>query len=91
MARDSFDQEIRWEPRCGHASLWYGNLTQLGALQYIMYVDHVIDGNFEDVNQLRLDGRWNNNQMTDLIGKNICDHVIHVIGPIQQTEERDQQ
>ncbi|KAK4713452.1 hypothetical protein R3W88_019359 [Solanum pinnatisectum] len=36
-----------------------------------MYVDHVIDGNFEDVNQLRLDGRWNNNLMTDLIGKNI--------------------
>ncbi|XP_015162561.1 uncharacterized protein [Solanum tuberosum] len=91
MARDSFDQEIWWEPRCCHASLWYDNWTQLGALHYIMPLDHVIDENFEEVNQLRVDERWDNNLLTKLIDSSICDHVNQVMGTIQQIEENDKQ
>ncbi|KAG5604963.1 hypothetical protein H5410_026455 [Solanum commersonii] len=91
MARDSFDQEIWWEPICGHANLWYDNWTQLGALHYIMFVDHVIDQNFEEVNQLRVGERWDNNLLTDLIDSSICDHVNQVMGTIQPTEEEDKQ
>lgn len=26
---DILDQEIWWEPKCGHSSVWYDNWTQL--------------------------------------------------------------
>ncbi|WMV42322.1 hypothetical protein MTR67_035707 [Solanum verrucosum] len=39
-----------------------------------MHIDHVIPENLEEVNQLRLDGRWNVNLMNELFDKDICDH-----------------
>ncbi|KAG5610451.1 hypothetical protein H5410_021732, partial [Solanum commersonii] len=36
QARDFFDKEIWWEPREGHASVWFDNWTQLGALHFFM-------------------------------------------------------
>ncbi|KAG5613793.1 hypothetical protein H5410_013617 [Solanum commersonii] len=91
LARDNFDQEIWWEPRCGHASLWNENWTQLGALHYIMPIDQVANENLEEVNRLRLDEILNINLMTELLGKDICDHVNSISGHTQHVEERDKQ
>lgn len=77
------------EPIYVHASVWYNNWTQLEALQYIMDVDHAITRNIEEVNQLRLDGRWNDNVMTELFDRDICDHVYYAMDSIQNLEERD--
>ncbi|KAG5595580.1 hypothetical protein H5410_036812 [Solanum commersonii] len=62
-ARDQMDQEIWWEPRCGHSSTWFDNWTQLASWC------------LEDVNQLMVNGRWNKNLMSDTFTKEFCDQV----------------
>lgn len=55
-ARDCFDQEIWWEPKCGHSSIWFNSWTQLCALYYYFHVpnEHIIS--FEEVQQLMIEG-----------------------------------
>ncbi|WMV59135.1 hypothetical protein MTR67_052520, partial [Solanum verrucosum] len=48
QARDDMDQEIWWEVRNGHSSIWYDNWTQLGSLNYWLPISHSIDENFEE-------------------------------------------
>ncbi|KAH0669429.1 hypothetical protein KY289_023922 [Solanum tuberosum] len=45
-----FDQEIWWEPRCGHSSVWFDNWTQMGALHYIVHIN--------EQHNLQLDEDW---------------------------------
>lgn len=76
LARDYFDQEIWWEPKCGHASIWYYNWIQKGALQYYFPIDYNTTGGLEDVHQL-MDSNGCN---VDLLKKNfpveLCDNVV---------------
>lgn len=58
-ARDMIDQEIWWEIRCGHSSVWYDNWTQLGSMHYYLPISHQSHMGVEDVCQLREDGQWN--------------------------------
>lgn len=39
-ARDFIDQEIWWQPNCGHSSIMFDNWTHLGALCYYLPVSH---------------------------------------------------
>lgn len=47
-ARDFFDQEIYWEPKCGNASTWYDNWTQLGILNDVLSITHDMQVVIED-------------------------------------------
>lgn len=31
-AKEMFDLETKWEPKCGHSRFWHDNLKQLGSL-----------------------------------------------------------
>ncbi|WMV24324.1 hypothetical protein MTR67_017709 [Solanum verrucosum] len=89
QARDSIDQEIWWEPRCGQSSLWYDNWTQLGALYYILPISNGLDNNLEEINQITLNGRWNINLLKELLNEEICHKVLKVLGNYKVSEERD--
>jgi len=88
-ARDQMEQEIWWEPRCGRSSTWIDNWTKLGALHYILPISHEHVGVVEDVNQLMVNGRWNENLMSDTFTKEVCDKVHLVLDNFQVSDDRD--
>lgn len=49
-ARDLIDQNIWWEPKNGHSTVWYDNWTQLVALHYILPIDTAKNLQLEEVN-----------------------------------------
>ncbi|KAG5586336.1 hypothetical protein H5410_046770 [Solanum commersonii] len=75
QARDDMDQEIWWEIRNGHSSIWYDNWTQLGSLNYWLLISHGIDENFEKVKQFKEDDGWN----YSLIDNMCTEHVSHQV------------
>jgi len=88
-ARDCIDQQIWWEPKCGHSSVWFDNWTQLGALYYYLPVSHSNNFDFDEVNQLMIQGHWNEDLMLQLLPEDVCKHVQNVIGVVEDTEEWD--
>lgn len=76
-ARNYVDQEIWWEPKSGNANIWYDNWRQLGALHYYLPVSNRGDHQFEDVNQLVYNGRWNPNLLDMLFPEEVCNHIQH--------------
>lgn len=89
QARDFFDQKIRWEIKGGHTSVWFDNWTQLGALYYYLPVSHSNNLVYEEVNQLIIQGHWNEELMLQLLPEDVCKHVQNVIGVVEDTEEWD--
>lgn len=89
QGRDSMDKEIWWELRCGHSSTWFDNWTQLGALHYVLPISHEHVGVTEEVNQLMVHGRWNENLMSDIFTEEVCDQVQSVLDDFQVSEDRD--
>ncbi|KAH0776735.1 hypothetical protein KY290_008146 [Solanum tuberosum] len=47
--RDKIDQPMWWEPKIGHSSLWWDNLTQIGALHYYLPMNYEGDHPLEEV------------------------------------------
>ncbi|KAK6794081.1 hypothetical protein RDI58_007534 [Solanum bulbocastanum] len=76
QARDKIDQEIWWEPRGGHANLWYDNWTQLGALRYVLHITHGPTEGYKDFHQIMEHDGWNIIVMAELLNKEICDHMV---------------
>ncbi|XP_055803989.1 uncharacterized protein LOC129873024 [Solanum dulcamara] len=89
QARDNIDQKIWWEPMCGQASLWFDNWTQLGTLYDIIPTNQDLDPTLDEVNQLTLNGRGNENMMLELFNNEVCEHVQKALGDYQVSEERD--
>lgn len=48
-ARDFIDQDIWWEPRCGHSSVWFDNWSKL---DYLLPVNYPINFEVEDLKLL---------------------------------------
>lgn len=89
LARDDIDQQIWWEPRCGNSNIWFDNWTQLGALYYYLPVNYSINIYEEDVSQLMLPGRWNEDLVQQLFPDEVCNHIIRKIGVVEDSEEWD--
>ena len=70
-ARDLIDQQIWWEPKCVHSSIWYDNWTQLGALHYIVPIDTARNVQLDEVKQFFLNGDWNYDLLQTSFGEDI--------------------
>lgn len=84
-----FDQEIWWEPRSGSANTWYDNWTQLGALCYVLPINHVMQEGLEDVKSLMLDDSWNVPMLNELLPSEIVTHIIDKISVVQVEDDWD--
>ncbi|KAH0761423.1 hypothetical protein KY290_017496 [Solanum tuberosum] len=89
QARDDMDQEIWWEVRNGHSSIWYDNWTQLGSLNYWLPISHSIDENFEEVKQFKEDDGWNYTLIENMCTEQVSQQVHNVLKNVQWSEERD--
>ncbi|KAK4716606.1 hypothetical protein R3W88_014944 [Solanum pinnatisectum] len=88
QARDVIDQEIWWEPRCGRSSLWYDIWSQLGALYYVLPINHNLDENIEEVNQITINGRWNFTLLKKLFTEEVCKKILKVLGNYLVAEDK---
>ncbi|KAG5576491.1 hypothetical protein H5410_056625, partial [Solanum commersonii] len=64
------------EPRGDHASLWYNNWTQLGALHYLLSITYGSTEGYDDVHQIIKHDRWNISVMTELLNKETKDEEL---------------
>ncbi|KAM3235236.1 hypothetical protein P3L10_015272 [Capsicum annuum] len=85
-ARDLFDQQIWWEPNCGHASVWYDNWTQLGALHYFLPIDLPRNHHLEEVSQCFSNEAWNSERLQVNFGTEVSNHVEQNINCTQQMD-----
>ncbi|KAH0666513.1 hypothetical protein KY285_027719 [Solanum tuberosum] len=88
QARDFFDQEIWWEPREGHTTVWFDNWTQLGALHFLMPISHN-QSQLEDVKELYAEDGWKINALESNFNEDICNHICNALGSFTSTEGRD--
>lgn len=75
-AKDSFDQEIWWQPNYGHIDIIFDNWTLLGVLYFHLSISHSNEVMEKDVDQLILNGSWNENMLRDIFPNDVMDHVL---------------
>lgn len=75
-AKDSFDQEIWWQPNYGHIDIMFDNWTLLGILYFHLSISHSNEVMEKDVDQLILNGSWNENILRDIFPNDVVDHVL---------------
>lgn len=76
-----------WEPKCGHASIWYDNWTQKGAIQYYLSIDYIANRGLEDVHQLMNRNGWNINLLNEIFPEDLCDDVVNNLGKTGRYED----
>lgn len=88
-ARVQFDQEIWWEPKYGHSSIWYDNWIQFGALHYYLLINLNINHQYEEVRQRLTKKEWNTDIMQHLFTTEVYNHVLQHILCEMNLQERD--
>lgn len=73
-ARDSIDQEIRLEPRCGYSSISFDDWTKLGALYFYIPFSHRFNYDVQEVKQQYQKRSWNEDIMTQLFPEEVSQH-----------------
>lgn len=87
-AMDFFYQEIWQELREWHASVWYGNWTQLGALHYLMHISQD-QSQLESAQELFNEDGWKTNVLITNFNNDICNHIFQFLRNITITKGRD--
>ncbi|KAK4731320.1 hypothetical protein R3W88_024308 [Solanum pinnatisectum] len=88
QARDYIDQDIWWEARGGHASLWHDNWTQLGELHLLMPISYPRRYEFADISCVMDNNGLNEILLTELFNEEVCEQVKKVLGMEQIFDER---
>lgn len=88
-AKYCFDQMIWWEPRSGTSTVWFDNWTQLGALQYVLPISQGMNQNFEEVSQLKKEGKWDKNLLHQLFCQDVTEHIENTISCEKEREGWD--
>jgi len=89
QARDSIDKEIWWQPNNGSSSIMFDNWSQIGALLYCLPVSFSSYLDQEDISQLMIQGKWNEELLRHILLEGVADHIIKNIDIVQECEEMD--
>ncbi|XP_059288975.1 uncharacterized protein LOC132042454 [Lycium ferocissimum] len=88
-ARDSTEQEIRWEPKIGNSNVWFDNWTKLGALNFVVPHSWPVNDQVEDVAELMSNGTWNVQKLLQLFPEDIVQHIMQEIDIKHASNEWD--
>ncbi|XP_060211977.1 uncharacterized protein LOC132639556 [Lycium barbarum] len=88
-ARDAIDHLIWWQLTMGSFLFWFDNWSGLGPLYFLTPPDFYCDENINNIDDVVIDGRWNENILRNCLPEELAEHILHEVHPPSNPDELD--
>ncbi|XP_060212013.1 uncharacterized protein LOC132639589 [Lycium barbarum] len=88
-ARDAIDHLIWWQLRMGSSLFWFDNWSGLGPLYFLTPPDFYCDENINNVADVVIEGRWNENILRNCLPEELAEHILHEVHPPSSLHQLD--